>query len=458
MSRRVETENERVQPATAMPRRLSPLDLLHPEGVARRSLVFGAGAPPELLAPLQAADGSEPADLVVVAGRDTSSAADALRTRLAPGGVAYLHLGPLARRRLARQAGLELGPSFLNVGRYLVPTTRDAVRWAAESLTASRRARFAARLPALDLAARGALARRADTRLPAAWLDPGDGAVVVGPSIAFLVGKHGLELVAKVGAGRPGKRELAEGEALKRLGPSARAAGANVPEWRGSPDLHGRSVLLETPVPGIVASALLGARPRLLPEFLERLTDWLERWNRATAVHAPLTRKLLEREVLSPARTLDLSEGYAAWLEARCASLEGRTAPLVAAHADLTAANVLLTTDGTLSIVDWDFAREQSLPLADLFYAVADAQHASLGFPSRVRSFRACFTDAGLARKRAEHLELRLRGALGIEATLADLCFHACWLGHAANELAQTGGRAGEFADLLAIAADLRRG
>ena len=100
---------------------------------------------------------------------------------------------------------------------------------------------------------------------------------------------------------------------------------------------------------------------------------------------------------------------------------EGRAVKLVAAHNDLTTANVLVAHDGRLGIVDWDTAAPRALPLTDLFYAVADAEAATRGFADRV------------AATSVEH-ERRFRDALGLDDAVADLCFHACWLRHAANE------------------------
>lgn len=249
--------------------------------------------------------------------------------------------------------------------------------------------------------------------------------MVAARGAVFLLDGERVRLAAKVGAGLPARRELTEGGALAELGPAARAAGADVPEVADEGELGGRPLLVTTGVDGRPASVLLAERPGRRDGLVERIADWLLRWNLATAAEAVVSRELLERELLAPARAAGLPGSYVAELERMGGAVEGRPVKLVAAHNDLTTANVLVARDGRLAVVDWDTAAPRALPLGDLLYAVADAEAATHGFADRVAAF--------VAAPGGEH-EQRFRDALGLDDAVADLCFHACWLRHAANE------------------------
>jgi len=345
-----------------------------------------------------------------------------VRVRLPPDGVALLRLPARARRKIAREAELELGPAVLEIGGRLVPVERGVVRWALGAVPASARGRLAALAPAraLALAAPAAIARPPGSRPLAAWLrEHGTGtSVVAAPGTAFLLDGERARLAAKVGAGLPARRELSEARALAELGPAARAAGADVPEVVEEGELGGRPLLVTTGVEGRPASVLLAERPDRREALVATVADWLLRWNLATAAEATLSRELLEREVLDPARAVGV---LVPELERLARAAEGKPVKLVAAHNDLTTANVLVARDGRLAVVDWDTAAPLALPLTDLFYAVADAEAATRGFAERVPAV-------------SEEHERRFKDALGFDDTVADLCFHACWLRHAANE------------------------
>ena len=87
-----------------------------------------------------------------------------------------------------------------------------------------------------------------------------------------------------------------------------------------------------------------------------------------------------------------------------------------------------------------------ALPLTDFFYAAADARAAADGFRDRVEAFARTFSADGTPAADIEALQARLVAALGLEPEIVQLCFHACWLRHAANELAQSG--AGPFVEI----------
>jgi hypothetical protein len=100
----------------------------------------------------------------------------------------------------------------------------------------------------------------------------------------------------------------------------------------------------------------------------------------------------------------------------------------------MTMWNVLLDRGGRLGIVDWEAAEEATLPLKDLFYAVTDAVAATRRYADRPGAVRECFAPDG--RHAATAARLQAAGAAAAEASpeLVELSFHACWLGHAANE------------------------
>jgi hypothetical protein len=250
--------------------------------------------------------------------------------------------------------------------------------------------------------------------------------------------------VAKVALGEAGASQAAaEADMLDRLGPAARQAGAEVPRPLAVGAIGGRSVLLQTALSGRRLAEVLGARPGLLPTVWGRLTDWLIRWNDFTARPTPLNDEILRRELLDPiarlAPHLELSGEYRAWIEQRCLEVRGQSVPLVAAHGDLTMWNVLLERMGPLRVLDWATARERALPLGDFLYSVSDAATASRGYADRLAAVEACFAPGGEFAQAVAHLRTRLEHTIALPAVVAELCFHACWLQHAANELQAAG-------------------
>jgi hypothetical protein len=145
---------------------------------------------------------------------------------------------------------------------------------------------------------------------------------------------------------------------------------------------------------------------------------------------------------------LELPAGYRQWLADRSTDLGGTAVPLVAAHNDLTMWNVRLGADGALGILDWAEADSESLPLTDLFYAVADAAAACDGYRDRIAAARSCFEPGGARTATVGPLTERAIAALSLSRAAADLCFHACWLRHAANERAMDGAD-GPFAEIV---------
>jgi len=391
------------------------ISLLHPDGVAR-----------------------EPGDLVVVDGK-TTEVERLLSGALRPDGIAYLAGGRRARTR-AKRAGLDVGPLLLELGELLVPVERDALRWALGTRAPSRRAALVRLLPAgiLGLGVSRSIARRPRARPLAEWLHAlGRGtSVVLSGETAFLIDDGGVTLAARVEPSVPGSRTESERRALLELGADARAAGAAVPTPLDERELAGASLLVMTGLPGAPASRLIARRPRSRAALVDRLASWLGPWNEATAVERVLSPELLERKLLAPARRLELDTPYLAALEELAAAAAGRRVKLVAAHNDLTTANVLVEPEAPLGIVDWESAERESLPLGDLFYVVADAEAAAEAFRNRRDAFLASLGP------QATH-ERQLVARLALDPVAADVCFHACWLAHAANERQVTGREGG---------------
>jgi aminoglycoside phosphotransferase (APT) family kinase protein len=108
--------------------------------------------------------------------------------------------------------------------------------------------------------------------------------------------------------------------------------------------------------------------------------------------------------------------------------------PQVDAHNDLTMANILLDDDGGMGIIDWETGKARALPLVDFFYAITDAVRIACGWADRLDAFRACFAADGVYAPAVARLQARLAAVVNMSADMAELCFHACWLHHAANE------------------------
>jgi hypothetical protein len=382
---------------------------------------------------------AETVELVVVAGAELEPALQTATSRLAPDGVLYVASAPRRTAKAIEAAGLAPGPALLTLRgpgsrRLLVPA--NAAAYALDRLVPAagwrgRAARLAVRTGGAQLlphfAPSAIVARRPGARPLHEWLSTQAGidasAAIVSWSDGASLLVHAGDTVAKVGGG------AAEAATLRELGGSARAAGASVPEPIRTGAVAGLPLLVECAVPGRPASSQM--TPRRFPEYLDELAGWLERWNVATARPRPLTRAELDRAVGAPLRALEL-DGSERWLRA-----EGRIVPFVAAHHDLTTANVLVG-DG-LGIVDWDSAEGAALPLTDFFYAAADARAGADGFRDRVEAFTRTFSADGTPAADIEPRQARLVAALGLEPDIVQLCFHACWLRHAVNELAQSG-------------------
>jgi hypothetical protein len=462
-------------------RRISPIELLHPDGFAQRSLVIGSNCLP-LLLPESCTKAGEGADLVLLAPTAAEcrtsgwleNATKILVQKLAADGLAYVLVSPRWRPRIKRllyRYGLRIERPIAHLpnlasSRYLVPINPVPARYAFSKLIASRPwvrrlAMMAFCIPSSErllgsmLSSVGFAARFPGARPLFNWLFQLDGnmgqprSVVIslswrgqdGPVVLHRFSgdsAHPLAIAKMALTPAMAINRVREARVLSCLGPTANSAGAQVPQFLLSGQIGGHPVLLETAISGQRIATVLPSRPNRLLECIEKVVYWLEQWNRATIVIESLTYERLNRELLAPAALLapllHQGEEYRDWLTERCAIALGTPMPHVATHNDLTMWNVLLDEQGRIGVVDWEMGVEKGFAMVDFFYAVTDAVAAVEGYTDRLRAFEACFAQGGAWAHVVAHFQNRLSRIIQIPADMADLCFHACWLHHAANE------------------------
>lgn len=275
-----------------------------------------------------------------------------------------------------------------------------------------------------------------DAIVATSWRGPG-GATLI---FAFSGSNAEPDLVAKLAS--PALRAAIRHEAdmIEQVAPTAQAAGVRVPRMLEYSETAARGLLLQTAVPGQPLSTLLGEDPGQLDTIVARLSTWLTQWHRDTVTHVKLTAEHCEQLILAPVRSLvaelDRGREYLAWLSQASSGFIGRAVPFVCAHNDLTMSNVLRDSEGRIGVVDWETARPDGLPLADFWYSICDAA-AATGNRDRPSIFDECFARDGHRRALVAPHEQQLRAAVGNPDEWLDLCFHACWLQHAANERVQ---------------------
>jgi hypothetical protein len=310
-------------------------------------------------------------------------------------------------------------------------------------------------LPGVGLLARAPAARRS-----LAWLGE---AGVAGPvAIASSWHKSPTDLVLAgegriVKSGRAGSVHDPRHEAasLRELGPSARSAGARIPQVLYADRAGRRIALVEDAIPGARAAQLLHRQPDRLDVVAGLVARWLERWHTETCEQRSFGERELERLALEPARKLSplLPDGtrYLARLGELGSSLYGSAVPFVAAHNDLTTWNILVDGDA-LGVVDWEAATPETLPLVDLEYFAVDA----LAVACRLRreeAFR-LWTGEGRRADAIRALRDETCATLGLDPALAELARHACWLGHALDEDSRSSSAAGRpFLEIMTLVA-----
>jgi hypothetical protein len=450
----------------------SPIELLLPNGFAERAIVLG-DACPSALAPAsseQTQDGT-PVDLVLLAPstherRDPGWIQRAVHTaasRLVPSGMVYVVPSrPIGLRRALGSAGLRSAGTLLHIpdlarSRYVVPVGTAAERYALSGqLPMKRLKRLAAsaalRSPWLStLGPTGVLLRRDPATPLAGWLfelegprqSAGSALVTTRRSAAggsivhrFAGSEAAPDAVAKISP-----RANEEVHALRTVAPGAARAGARVPSVLSSGELASVPLVLQSAVSGRPAALLIEQKHGVARDLQERIAAWLERWGRSSAQVRELTHADLDRFVLAPAIELSpraTGRGpYLEYLRAVCSRAAGARCPFVPSHGDLTVTNIVVDECAELGIVDWEGASEDALPLMDFFYAAADAVAAADGYADRAGAVASCFANGGVHASFVTGLRRRLAEGLGVDDVVQEICFHACWLHHAANEAAR---------------------
>lgn len=403
-------------------------------------------------------------------------------TAMAHGAVLYAVAPRHLRQktlRLLRRHGLEIGPPRLHLrsgaARYYIPLTARCLGFAVDSWPLPRRWRFVVQLlravpgsstilgfllPTIGFAA----SRSKES--PFSWLlsrlpgTPTEALVATSwrqtEASALVFGFAGRDTVPMIVAKQapPSKRTTAshESEMLMEVGVAAQQAGVGVPRLIEFLDESGQTYVLETGVSGRPLSQLLATWPAELSTVVHKLSRWLETWHQNTLQRTILTPAECEEMILEPARALveglHFGPEYLAWLQAASSRLIGKEVPWVNTHNDLTMANVLQDQDGRICVVDWEVARSRGLPLADFWYSACDAATAC-GPGDRAAMFNHCFLGGGALGALVEPHDRQLRKIVGGPPEWLELCFHACWLQHAANE--QTQRLADEDSPFLAI-------
>jgi hypothetical protein len=452
--------------------------------------VLGDACPPAL-APTSADDqqSASQADLVLIAPspeqrRDrawVARAGEATARRLSPTGIAYVL--PAGGGRLCRSleaSGLAAGDALLHVPdpqhtRHVAPIGTPAERYLLSGGIPMKKLKRMAALAAGAAGRRlvgpsGNVYRHRPHDPLARWLFELDGTPPEGGSCLltltgqdsrgavlyrFRNGASAPDAVAKIS---PHAREEIRG--LREIAPQAARAGVRVPALLFAAELAAVPAAVQSVVAGRCADRLIAEGSLAAEDLQPRVGDWLENWSRSTARICELGERELERFVFAPlAQIPALATGYAAYhdhLRALAADATGRRCPLVAAHGDLTAANIVIDGDASLGVVDWEAAADNCLPLTDFLYAAVDAVAARAAYADRTGAFVSCFAPDGDAAQSVERLRSQLAGALALDDVLQELCFHACWLHHAANESVRSpGSRDGPFVTILrAVATD----
>lgn len=460
---------------------LSPLELLHPDGIARRVHVIGSGCPNILLPPAQH-HAAHHCDLIVLAPSISEytrpdwleQAGRLLVEKLDRDGLVYVVIPSRRRRtvvRMLRRYGLLVKMIMghlpdAQMVRHLVSLDPAPTEYVLTKLTPMRPwkqhlVRLGLRLPgshkllACTLPMIGIVGGWPESRPVFNWLFQTQQHTSPHGTAAISISRHGSQstailhgfsehspwpsIVVKLALTQASATaRIAEAAQMHQLRSVAEQSGAHIPEATLTSHATNYPLIVQLPVPGQTAATLLTARPHRLQELVERIAAWLERWGCATRITRILPADWLEREILTPAALLAPLHPYGTvyqhWLHMRCLSIQGVPIPLVAAHNDLTMWNVLFDTHGNLGIVDWEVSRSEFFPLADFYYSAVDAVFATGHYPDRLSAFNACFMAQGTYSRLIASIQKHLATAIGIDATFGELCFHACWLHHAVNE------------------------
>ncbi|CAN5170180.1 hypothetical protein BH23CHL1_BH23CHL1_04610 [soil metagenome] len=466
---------------TPLPDRASALELLHPDGLAKRTMLIGSNCPPRL-APIFRESASQLYDVIVLAPslsecRTTGwleQAVDVVNEQLAPHGVGYVMVPAVHRkrlRRLIRRSGLEIESAWAHrpdhaTSRYLVPLQHPAARYAFKALAPLNSthqhlmsvalalpgggAFVADRVPAIGFAVRRPGARPllqwlsqhctdSIEHVTAAIKTRPPGRSQIATLICFNESQKNPLAIVKIGLTKEAVAEcMSEVDHLRLLGSIAREAGIAFPKSRAVQIPGAYPTVIQSPLDGLPAASLLMSGKLKSATLMDPITNWLVAWNSATLSHQPWDADWLEQAIMAPARKLapllEDSSAYLAWLATRCAEAAGRTAPMVMTHNDLGAGNILVDSQGGIGVVDWANAREQDIPLLDFFFAMASVVATTLSYAEWPHAVSTCFAGAGSQTAAVAQNQRSLSRAIGMPADLIDICFHACWLRRALTE------------------------
>jgi hypothetical protein len=407
----------------------------HALGAARESVVAVSASPwgrRRVAAALRAAG----CDVTYVLGRGPDGATqfvsldrDGLRLgfRLAPSGRIPKPVEWASTWRLALKLARVLLPNVLVVA---VPGPLAPLHWvSATGAIPARRRRPSFVLTVSPLSDRAY-----------AYIADGADAVVVGKLALSTAGAD---------------RVVAEAAALRDIGPTARAAGAVVPEFSHTTRIGGMPTLIESFVGGVPAARLLQSRPQELSTLVARVAAWLTLWAAETAARQAPTTALapwISQPLGGVANVV--SAAFVDALRSDAQRLSGERLVTSAAHNDLTMWNVVVSGDAAIGVLDWESAGT-ALPLMDLFYVLADAVAATGGYRDRRAAFRACFHADGPRARWARAVVDASARELSLGPDAVALSFRLCWVQHAADdERRDTGeGFAAMLGDLAAAPA-----
>jgi hypothetical protein len=460
-------------------RKISPLELLHPNGFIRNFSFFGSNCPPRLV-PETESRKNQPADLLILAPNSVEcrkngwleNAVRSINRLIAKDGVLYVLAPPLWRskiKRLLRIEGYIIEPSTAHLpnwtaSRYLVPLKPSLIQYAFHHLMPTRHWKkefifvLLRNTMGLKLVENlhpwiGFAAHHLEGGALLDWLYRTDGASPLGlnaiihagwrsrrGSIAVLrFSNHSLpDCVVKLAWSMESTiSQLDEAELIPKLGPSVRAAGARIPEIITDALLHDQMITYQTALPGRLASVLLLESPGKINQIMKRIITWLEAWHQITRTPQRLNQQWFEQEILHPATSLAPllkdEKSYLDWLTKRCDEIHYQV-PLFSAHNDLTMWNILIDDQWQIGLVDWNSARENCFPFVDLLYAMTDAAMIASGYKERLKAFHECFSWGGRYSAFIKQALFELQAKLEIPKDILDLSFHVCFIGHAANE------------------------
>jgi aminoglycoside phosphotransferase len=462
-------------------KRLSPLELLHPDGSSNTSLVLGSNCPQNFLPEPQIESNQTVALFVLAPSAKECQSEDWLEGavnivdhRLSGDGVCYV-LVPLPWRlkmiRLFAQANLVIDSFFWHFpnwasSQYLVPLQRGTAQFAAENLISAPRwkrilAREIFRRPSMRKflgrfwKSAGISVRRPGARPLFQWAFKRElegfssGTAILrrswrgfrGASILYCFSESDSlprAIVKTTSIDNSAACLDREAQVLEALGPGVRSVGVQVPQVFLKERNDQRSYLFLSAIRGRPASDLLASNSGLLSPILTKIVSWLERWHIATVNVRSMNEEQFEQDFFAPldrlAPYLQNAEGYRDWLADRIQAAVGISLPFVATHNDLTMANVLMDEQDLLGVVDWETGMAEGFPLVDFYYSVTDAIRIAHGYPDWLEAFKSYYGPKGPYTPDVQCWEKHLQSAIGVSPSLTDLCIHACWLHHASNE------------------------